>query len=109
MALALTGLIFLTVRRSVWALPLAGALLAWLPASSLVVMSPVLMAERLVYLPVVFLCVLAGGLRPENAAASDRIGVWALDVNSGVEESAGRKSGAKLIAFCERLRGEGRA
>jgi tetratricopeptide (TPR) repeat protein len=61
-AVALAGLILLTLRRSGWALPLAGALLAWLPASSLIVLSPVLMAERLVYLSSILLCVLAGGL-----------------------------------------------
>jgi indole-3-glycerol phosphate synthase/phosphoribosylanthranilate isomerase len=47
---------------------------------------------------------LAGGLGPHNAAAASRVGAWALDVNSGVEESPGIKSPDKLGAFFEALR-----
>ena len=52
--------------------------------------------------------VLAGGLTPANAAEADRLGVWALDVNSGVEDAPGVKSAAKLAAFFGALRGVGR-
>ena len=48
--------------------------------------------------------ILAGGLNPENAQAASRVGAWALDVNSGVEEAPGRKDSAKLSAFFEALR-----
>ncbi len=51
----------LWVLRSPWALPATATLLAWLPASNLIVMAPVLMAERLAYMPSIFICVLAGG------------------------------------------------
>ena len=53
--------------------------------------------------------VLAGGLDPENACAADRLGAWALDVSSGVEEAPGRKSDARLAAFLAALRGQGRS
>lgn len=49
--------------------------------------------------------ILAGGLRPDNAAEADALGVWALDVSSGVEAAPGRKSGARLAAFFGALRG----
>ncbi|HXI03519.1 MAG TPA: tetratricopeptide repeat protein, partial [Candidatus Saccharimonadales bacterium] len=51
-----------------WALPAAAGLLVWLPASNLILLSPVLMAERLAYLPSIFACVLAGGLYARLAA-----------------------------------------
>jgi indole-3-glycerol phosphate synthase/phosphoribosylanthranilate isomerase len=53
-------------------------------------------------------CLVAGGLRPENADAADRLGVWGLDVSSGVEERPGVKSAAKLAAFFAARRGNGR-
>ena len=48
--------------------------------------------------------ILAGGLGPENIAAAARMGAWALDVNSGVEEAPGIKSADKLEALFEALR-----
>lgn len=47
---------------------------------------------------------LAGGLRPDNAAAAARVGAWGLDVCSGVEASPGRKCPDRLDAFFEALR-----
>lgn len=47
---------------------------------------------------------LAGGLRPSNAAAAARVGAYALDVGSGVEMAPGRKDSGKLHAFFEALR-----
>jgi indole-3-glycerol phosphate synthase/phosphoribosylanthranilate isomerase len=47
---------------------------------------------------------LAGGLRPDNAAAAARVGTWALDVGSGVEASPGRKCPERLDAFFAALR-----
>jgi indole-3-glycerol phosphate synthase/phosphoribosylanthranilate isomerase len=52
--------------------------------------------------------ILAGGLAPDNAAAADRLGAWALDVNSGVEDAPGVKSPSLLRAFFAALRGYGR-
>jgi indole-3-glycerol phosphate synthase/phosphoribosylanthranilate isomerase len=48
--------------------------------------------------------ILAGGLGPENIAAAARMGAWALDVNSGVEDAPGIKSAEKLEALFEALR-----
>ena len=48
--------------------------------------------------------ILAGGLNPANAQAASRIGAWALDVNSGVEDAPGHKNPDKLSAFFEALR-----
>jgi len=53
--------------------------------------------------------VLAGGLRPENAAQADALGAFGLDVSSGVEESAGIKSPERLIRFFDALRGTSRS
>ena len=47
---------------------------------------------------------LAGGLSPANIAAASRVGAWALDVNSGVEDAPGIKSHAKLDALFAALR-----
>jgi indole-3-glycerol phosphate synthase/phosphoribosylanthranilate isomerase len=47
---------------------------------------------------------LAGGLRPENAAAAARVGAYGLDVCSGVEASPGRKDPARVGAFFSALR-----
>jgi protein O-mannosyl-transferase len=56
------ALLSLAARRSPWGLPIAACGLAYLPASNLLVLVPALMGERFVYLPSLFLCVLAGGL-----------------------------------------------
>jgi len=48
--------------------------------------------------------VLAGGLGPGNAAAAARVGAWALDVNSGVEDAPGIKSVEKLASLFDALR-----
>lgn len=48
--------------------------------------------------------ILAGGLGPDNIAAAARLGAWALDVNSGVEDAPGIKSADKLQALFEALR-----
>lgn len=48
--------------------------------------------------------ILAGGLGPDNIAVAARVGAWALDVNSGVEEAPGIKSADKLEALFEALR-----
>lgn len=58
---SLMVVVLLGVRRSPWALPAGAALLSWFPASNLIVMAPVLMAERLAYMPSIFLCVMVGG------------------------------------------------
>jgi indole-3-glycerol phosphate synthase/phosphoribosylanthranilate isomerase len=47
---------------------------------------------------------LAGGLRPENAAAAARVGAYGLDVCSGVEAAPGRKDPARVGAFFAALR-----
>jgi indole-3-glycerol phosphate synthase/phosphoribosylanthranilate isomerase len=47
---------------------------------------------------------LAGGLRPDNAAEAARIGAFALDVCSGVEAAPGHKDPARLDAFFAALR-----
>jgi indole-3-glycerol phosphate synthase/phosphoribosylanthranilate isomerase len=52
--------------------------------------------------------VLAGGLRPSNAAAASRVGAFALDVSSGVEMAPGRKDAGRLYAFFEALRSPAR-
>ena len=52
--------------------------------------------------------IVAGGLNPQNAAVADLLGVWALDVNSGVESRPGVKDGDLLNAFFAARRGRGR-
>ncbi len=50
--------------------------------------------------------VAAGGLRPENVAAVvRRLGPYAVDVSSGVEEAFGQKSEGKVAAFVREVRG----
>jgi indole-3-glycerol phosphate synthase/phosphoribosylanthranilate isomerase len=48
--------------------------------------------------------ILAGGLQPANAASASKVGAYALDVSSGVEQAPGKKDPAKLQAFFEALR-----
>jgi indole-3-glycerol phosphate synthase/phosphoribosylanthranilate isomerase len=48
--------------------------------------------------------ILAGGLKPANAGAASAVGVFALDVSSGVEMFPGRKDAGKLHAFFDALR-----
>lgn len=50
--------------------------------------------------------ILSGGVSPENAAEGDRVGTWALDVNSKVEISPGKKSEEKLKILFANLRGQ---
>jgi indole-3-glycerol phosphate synthase/phosphoribosylanthranilate isomerase len=52
--------------------------------------------------------VIAGGLGPHNADGADRLGAWALDVNSGVERSPGIKDERLMGNFFAKLRGKGR-
>lgn len=40
--------------------------------------------------------ILSGGLGPDNISTAEKLGFWALDVNSKVEQSAGVKDDAKL-------------
>jgi indole-3-glycerol phosphate synthase/phosphoribosylanthranilate isomerase len=47
---------------------------------------------------------LAGGLRPENAAEAARVGAYGLDVCSGVEAAPGRKDPARVGVFFAALR-----
>lgn len=49
--------------------------------------------------------ILAGGIRPDNAAAAADAGCYAIDVNSGVEEAPGRKSRERIAALFAALRG----
>lgn len=50
---------------------------------------------------------LAGGLGPANLAEAEALGLWALDLNSGVEDAPGHKSAAKLAACAATLRAAG--
>ncbi len=52
--------------------------------------------------------VVSGGLTPVNVAAADRLGAYALDVNSGVESSPGKKDPTKLKTFLNVRRGTAR-
>jgi indole-3-glycerol phosphate synthase/phosphoribosylanthranilate isomerase len=45
--------------------------------------------------------ILSGGLNPDNIAQADALGFWALDVNSGVEDSPGLKNLSKIqLVLC---------
>lgn len=48
--------------------------------------------------------VLSGGLGPENVGVATKVGAWALDANSKLEEEPGIKSEKKLAAFFDRIR-----
>ncbi len=48
--------------------------------------------------------ILSGGLNPENIAEADALGFWALDVNSGVEDSPGLKSHSKIQMLTHQLK-----
>jgi indole-3-glycerol phosphate synthase/phosphoribosylanthranilate isomerase len=48
--------------------------------------------------------ILAGGLKPGNAAEAARVGAYGLDVSSGVETLPGRKDEEKVQAFFAALR-----
>jgi len=50
---------------------------------------------------------LAGGLRPDNAAAAALSGADALDVSSGIEASPGIKDPGKMSAFVHAVRSQG--
>ena len=52
--------------------------------------------------------ILAGGIRPENAALARAVGTWAIDVASGVEDADGRKSHETIARLFENLRGPSR-
>jgi indole-3-glycerol phosphate synthase/phosphoribosylanthranilate isomerase len=49
--------------------------------------------------------ILAGGIDPENALRASALGCFAIDVNSGVEDSPGKKNHAKIKRLFENLRG----
>ena len=52
---------------------------------------------------------LAGGIRPDNAAAAAKVGAFGLDVGSGIESSPGRKDPVKMAALFAALRPAARA
>ena len=47
---------------------------------------------------------LAGGITPENAAAAVSLGVYGIDVCSGMEVSPGRKDHGKMKALFDNIR-----
>ena len=47
---------------------------------------------------------LAGGINPDNAAQAVRLGVYGIDVCSGVESQPGRKDHAKMQALFDNIR-----
>ena len=46
----------------------------------------------------------AGGIGPQNARAARKLGAYAIDVGSALDERPGRKSAEKIAAFFEMLR-----
>lgn len=52
--------------------------------------------------------ILAGGLNPENAAEAAKKGCYAIDVNSGVEATPGKKSRERMEQLFTALRGQHR-
>jgi indole-3-glycerol phosphate synthase/phosphoribosylanthranilate isomerase len=48
--------------------------------------------------------VVAGGIGPQNAAAAQRLGAYAIDVGSAVDERPGRKSPQKIASLFDALR-----
>ncbi|MDR3264780.1 MAG: phosphoribosylanthranilate isomerase, partial [Synergistaceae bacterium] len=50
--------------------------------------------------------VLAGGINPDNVRRASELGCFALDVNSGVEVSPGKKDHRKIDRLFSNLRGE---
>jgi indole-3-glycerol phosphate synthase / phosphoribosylanthranilate isomerase len=48
--------------------------------------------------------IVAGGIGPHNARAAQRLGAYAIDVGSAVDERPGRKSSEKIAALFEALR-----
>lgn len=52
--------------------------------------------------------VVAGGLGPHNARAAQRLGAYAIDVGSALDERPGRKSPEKIAALFDALRPSGR-
>jgi indole-3-glycerol phosphate synthase/phosphoribosylanthranilate isomerase len=54
--------------------------------------------------------IVAGGITPENAFAASSLGVYAIDVNSGVERagSPGAKDGEKIDRLFDNLRAASR-
>jgi indole-3-glycerol phosphate synthase/phosphoribosylanthranilate isomerase len=47
---------------------------------------------------------IAGGIGPHNARAAERLGAYAIDVGSALDERPGRKSPGKIAALFEALR-----
>jgi len=47
---------------------------------------------------------LAGGITPENAAAAVSLGVYGIDVCSGVESTPGKKDHKKMKALFDNIR-----
>jgi indole-3-glycerol phosphate synthase/phosphoribosylanthranilate isomerase len=47
---------------------------------------------------------IAGGISPDNVAAAARLGAYAIDVGSGVDERPGKKSPDKIAALFAALR-----
>jgi phosphoribosylanthranilate isomerase len=47
---------------------------------------------------------LAGGISPENAAAAVRLGVYGIDVCSGIEAEPGRKDHKKMKRLFDNIR-----
>jgi indole-3-glycerol phosphate synthase / phosphoribosylanthranilate isomerase len=48
--------------------------------------------------------VVAGGIGPHNARAAQRLGAYAIDVGSALDERPGRKSPDKIASLFEALR-----